>query len=110
MEIGARWQRTNPWKQFIVSQAEFDEHNQSDMAREDPQGHRWCSANLLFYYTPYATREAWLGKLTYQRWMWMNLECWRQLLGDRRKGNSEYAKDCEIWKHVQLQELAGVFR
>ena len=100
----------NPWKQFFVSQAEFDEHNQSGMAREDPQGHRWCSAKLLFDYTPYATREDWLCKLTYQRWMWVNLECWRQLLEDRSKGSSEYAKDSEIWKHFQLQELAGVFR
>ena len=59
----------NLWKQFFVPPAEFDEHNQSGMAREDLQGHRWCSAKLLFDYTPYATREDWLGELTYQRWM-----------------------------------------
>ena len=93
-----------------MSQAEFDEHNQSGMAREDPQGHRWCSAKLLFDYTPYATREDWLGELTYQRWMWENLQCRRRLGGDRSKDSSGYAKDSEIWKHFQPQELAGVFR
>jgi len=93
-----------PWKGFFVTDADFETYNRSGMARADPQAHRWCSAKLLFDYTPYATRSDWLGWLCDQRWRWENHERRCLQLKATVTRINWYAKSSEIWKHFKQEE------
>jgi hypothetical protein len=115
------WVRGNseqaPWKGFFVTTADIETYNRSGFANADPQAHRWCSAKLLFDYTPYVTRSDWLHCLADQRWMWENHErrCLQARAGtsrqragstfSHRSRSTMYANNSEIWKHFKPEEF-----
>ena len=115
------WVRGNseqaPWKGFFVTTADIETYNRSGFANADPQAHRWCSAKLLFNYTPYVTRSDWLHCLADQRWMWENHErrCLQARAGtsrqragstfSHRSRSTMYANNSEIWKHFKPEEF-----
>ena len=96
-----------PWKDFFVTDADFEIYNRDGMASADPQAHRWSSAKLLFDYTPYATRSDWIYGLADARWMWQNHARKCAALKQSVSRNNWYAKGSDIWKHFKTEEWSG---